>query len=230
VIMEIDWSVGEVLSALKRLGLDEQTLVIFTSDNGPWLSYGDHAGSAGPLREGKMTTWEGGVRMPCLTRWPGHIPPNIVCREPAMTIDILPTLAKLTGAEMPRHKIDGLDIWPLISGQPGARNPHDAYYFYWNNELQAVRSGRWKLHLPHTYITLADNPAGKGGQPGKYDQAKTPLALYNLEKDPGEHNNVADQQPDTVSRLKQLAEKIRADLGDSATKQMGAGIRPAGQE
>jgi arylsulfatase A-like enzyme len=230
VIMEIDWSVGEVLSALKRLGLDQQTIVIFTSDNGPWLSYGDHAGSAGTLREGKMTTWEGGMRMPCLMRWPVHIPPNTVCREPAMTIDMLPTLAKLTGAEMPQHKIDGLDIWPLISGQPGAKNPHRAYYFYWNNELQAVRSGRWKLHLPHTYITLADTPAGKGGQPAKYDQAKTPLALYDLEKDPGEHNNVADQQPDVVSRLKHMAEAIRPDLGDSATKQMGAGLRPAGRE
>jgi arylsulfatase A-like enzyme len=230
VIMEIDWSVGEILSALKRLSLDERTLVIFTSDNGPWLSYGDHAGSAGPFREGKATTWEGGVREPCLMRWPGRIPTNTVCREPAMTIDLLPTLAKLTGANLPRHKIDGQDIWSLISGQSGAKSPHQAYYFYWNNELQAVRSGRWKLHLPHSYVTLGEKPAGKEGRPAKYDQAMTPLALYDLEIDPGENKNVADQKPEIVARLKQLAEEARADLGDAATKRTGTGTRPPGRE
>jgi arylsulfatase A-like enzyme len=230
VIKEIDWSVGEILSALKRLNQDERTVVIFTSDNGPWLSYGDHAGSTGPLREGKATTWEGGVREPCIMRWPGHVPPNTVCREPAMTIDVLPTLAKLAGADLPRHKIDGLDIWPLISSQPGAKSPHQAYYFYWNNELQAIRSGRWKLHLPHSYPTLGDKPAGKEGRPAKYVQAKTPLALYDLERDPGESKNIADRQPEIVSRLKQLAEQIRAGLGDSATKQTGTGVRPQGRK
>jgi len=230
VIMEIDWSVGEILSALKRLNQDERTLVIFTSDNGPWLSYGDHAGSAGSLREGKMTTWEGGVRMPCLMRWPGHIPPGTVCREPAMTIDLLPTLARLAAADLPRLKIDGLDIWPLLSNQPGAKSPHQAYFFYWNNELQAIRSGRWKLHLPHNYITLGEKPGGKEGRPAKYDQAKTPLALYDLEKDPGESKNLAGDQPEIVSRLKQSAEQIRAELGDSATKQTGTGVRPPGRE
>jgi arylsulfatase A len=230
VIMEIDWSVGEVLSALKRHNQDERTLVIFTSDNGPWLSYGDHAGSAGSLREGKMTTWEGGVRMPCLMRWPGHIPARSVCREPAMTIDILPTLAKLIGADLPRQKIDGLDIWPLISSQPGAKSPHQAYYFYWNNDLQAIRSNRWKLHLPHSYITLADKAGGKEGKPATYSQAKTPLALYDLEKDPKESKNVADQHPEIVSRLMELAERIRADLGDAATKRTGTGVRPPGRE
>src|SRR5205814_4960523 len=131
VIMEIDWSVGQLLAALKQHGIDEDTLVIYSSDNGPWLSYGEHAGSAGPLREGKMTTWEGGQREPCIMRWPGKIPAGAVCREPAMTIDIFPTLAKLTGAALPKHKIDGLDIWPLISGQPNAKSPHDALYYYW---------------------------------------------------------------------------------------------------
>jgi len=230
VVMEIDWSVGEILSALKRLKQDERTLVIFTSDNGPWLSYGDHGGSAGPLREGKMTTWEGGVRMPCLMRWPGHIPAETVCREPAMTIDVLPTLAKLAGADLPRHKIDGLDIWPLVSGQPGAKSPHQAYYFYWNNELQAIRSGRWKLHFPHSYITLGEKSGGNEGRPVTYGQAKTPLVLYDLEKDPGENKNVAQEQPEIVARLKQLAEEARADLGDSATKQKGTGVRPPGRE
>jgi arylsulfatase A len=230
VVMEIDWSVGEILAALKRNNLDENTLVLFTSDNGPWLSYGDHAGSAGELREGKMTTWEGGVRMPCVVRWPGHVPPGTVCHEPAMTIDLLPTVAKLAGAQLPSHKIDGLDIWPLLSGQPGAKSPHEAFYFYWNNDLQAVRSGRWKLHFPHSYITLDGKPGGKEGRPVPYAQAQTPLALFDLEIDPGEKTDVADKHPDIVHRLEQLAEKARADLGDAASKRTGAGIRPPGRE
>ena len=136
VIEEIDWSVGQIVSALSKNGLDERTLVIFTSDNGPWLSYGNHAGSAGPLREGKGTCWQGGVCEPFIARWTGKIPPGHVCNEPAMTIDLLPTIAGLVGAELPQRKIDGLDIWPLLAGEPAAKCPHDAYYFYYaNNEL-----------------------------------------------------------------------------------------------
>ncbi len=115
VIMEIDWSVGQILAALKKHGLDEKTLVMFTSDNGPWLSYGDHGGSAGLLREGKATSFEGGVREPFVARWPGTIPAGIVCHEPAMTIDILPTLATLAGAKLPELPIDGKDIGPLLT-------------------------------------------------------------------------------------------------------------------
>jgi arylsulfatase A-like enzyme len=230
VIMEIDWSVGQILAALKKQDLDKQTLVIFTSDNGPWLSYGNHAGSAGPLREGKMTTWEGGHREPCIMRWPGQIPANTVCREPAMTIDLLPTIAKLAGAELPKHKIDGLDIWPLIAGKPNAKNPHDAYYFYWNRELQAVRSGKWKLHFPHKYISLDDKPGGKDGRPARYVQRETPLALFDLAEDMGETTNVAAKHPEIVKRLKELADKAREDLGDSATRQEGKGVRPPGRE
>jgi arylsulfatase A len=228
VIMEIDWSVGQILAALKQHGLDEQTLVLFSSDNGPWLSYGDHAGSAGPLREGKTTSWDGGTRVPCLARWPGKIPAGTVCREPAMTIDLLPTLAQLAGASLPQHRIDGLDIWPLLAGQAGAKNPHEAYYFYWGRELQGVRSGQWKLHFPHTYPTLAGRPGGTGGKPAPYSQAKTSLVLYDLESDIGETANVADKHPDVVARLQRLADKAREDLGDSATKQEGKGVRPAG--
>jgi arylsulfatase A-like enzyme len=229
VIMEIDWSVGQILAALKENGIDERTLVLFTSDNGPWLSYGDHAGSAGPLREGKATTWEGGVRMPLIARWPGKIPAGAVCREPAMTIDILPTVAALAGAELPGHKIDGKDIWALLSGKPDARSPQEAYYFYWDRHLQAVRSGKWKLHLPHRYPTLAGKPGGKDGKPVAYSGAETPLALYDLAKDPGETTNVADKYPEVVERLKALAERAREDLGDSATKQAGKGVRPPGR-
>lgn len=229
VIMEIDWSVGQVLAELKKQGIDERTLVLFTSDNGPWLSYGDHAGSAGPLREGKGTTWDGGQREPCIMRWPGKIPAGRVCAEPTATIDIFPTLARLAGAELPRHPIDGLDIWPILAGQPGARNPHEAYFFYWNRELQGVRSGRWKLHFPHNYRTLAGRPGGTGGKPVPYSQARTELALFDLDNDIGETVNVAAQHPEIVKRLQQLAEKAREDLGDSATKRQGKGVRSPGR-
>jgi arylsulfatase A-like enzyme len=230
VIMELDWSVGEILAALKKHNLDERTLVIYTSDNGPWLPYGEHSGSAGPLREGKFTTFEGGVRMPFIARWPEHIPAGSVCYEPAMTIDLLPTIAKLAGAELPKHPIDGLDIWPLLAGKPDAKCPHEALYFYWDRYLQAVRSGRWKLHFPHDYPTLAGKPDGKDGKPGRYIGAVTPLALYDLENDVGETTNVARQHPDVVKRLNALAEKARADLGDAAIRQSGKGVRPAGIE
>ncbi len=228
VIMEIDWSVGQILGALKRNGIDEQTLVLFTSDNGPWLSYGNHAGSAGVLREGKGTSWDGGQREPFIARWPGKIPAGSVCREPAMTIDILPTLAKLIDAPLPRNKIDGLDIWPLLSGQPGAKSPHEAYYFYWGRELQGIRSGRWKLHFPHEYRTLGGKPGGRDGKPAPYQNARTGLVLYDLDTDPGETVNVAGDHPDVVKRLEALAEQARDDLGDSAMKRKGKGVREPG--
>ena len=228
VIMEIDWSVGQILGALKKHGLDENTLVIYTSDNGPWLSFGNHAGSAQPLREGKGTTWDGGVREPTIMRWPGEIPAGRVCSEPAMTIDILPTIAGLIGAELPQHKIDGQDIWPLLSGQPGATSPQEAYYFYWGRHLQGIRSGKWKLHFPHEYRSLKGEP-GRDGLPGQYMQLKTGLALYDLENDIEELHNVADQYPEVVKRLQTLAEKARKDLGDSATGQEGEGVRPPGR-
>jgi arylsulfatase A-like enzyme len=229
VVMEIDWSVGQILAALKKNGLDDDTLVIFASDNGPWINYGNHAGGTGPLREGKGTTWEGGVRVPCVARWPGKIPAGGVCKEPAMTIDILPTLAGLAGAKLPALPIDGKDVWPILSGKAGSRSPHEAYFFYWNNELQAVRSGKWKLHLPHTYRTLGDAPAGKDGKPSNYQQTKTPEALYDLDADAGEKTDVADRHPEVVARLRKLAAGMRADLGDSLTKTPGKGRRPAGK-
>ena len=229
-VQEVDWSVGEILGALKKHKLDNDTLVIFTSDNGPWLSYGDHAGSSGPLREGKGTAWEGGVRVPFIARWPGRIPAGRVMRQPAMTIDLLPTIAKLVNAELPQHKIDGLDIWPLLHGEPNAKNPHDAYFFYYNtNELQAVRSGQWKLILPHTYRTLGQPPQAKDGIPVKYSNVKVGLELYDLEADAGEQRNIAGKHPDVVKRLAALAEQARDDMGDSLTKRIGNGVREPGR-
>jgi arylsulfatase A len=229
VIAEIDWSVGQILSALKNSGIDEQTLVLFTSDNGPWLSYGNHAGNAGPLREGKGSTWDGGHLEPTLARWPGKIPAGKVCKELTATIDVLPTFAKLAGAEPPKDRIiDGLDIWPLMSGVEGAKTPHDRFYYYWAFGLEAVRSGPWKLHVPHDYRTLAGDP-GKDGQPSLYRQARIGRALYNVVEDPGERNNVAADHPDVVQRLLRLIDEGRADLGDSLTMNPGKNRRPPGK-
>jgi arylsulfatase A-like enzyme len=226
VIEEIDWSVGQVLDALKRLKLDNDTLVIFTSDNGPWLSYGDYAGSAKPLREGKGTTFDGGVRVPFVARWPGRIPAGVVNRQPAMTIDLLPTIAKLAGAAMPKERIDGQDIWPLLTKR-NASPVHDALYFYWGRELRAVRSGRWKLHLPHPFQHLEQ--AGGGGKPGRYVRQEIGLSLFDLEKDVGETMNVADQNPEVVKRLMTFVERAREDLGDALTSREGKNLREPGR-
>lgn len=229
VMMEVDWSVGQILDALRKNGLEKDTLVLFTADNGPWLSYGEHAGSAGPLREGKGTMFDGGCRESCIVWGPGRIPEGTVCHEPAMTIDILPTVAKLIGAKLPEHKIDGLDIWPLMSGKPDAQSPHEALYFYWGRDLHAVRWGKWKLHFPHAYRTLNGRPGGKGGMPAKYDEGKIGLSLFDLEEDVGEATDVKDQHPEVVEKIKALADEMRKDLGDAATKQPGPGARSPGK-
>ena len=229
VVMEIDWSVGQILAAIQRAGVDNNTLVVFTSDNGPWLSYGEHAGSSGPYREGKGTMFEGGIREPTIMRWPGRIPAG-TCSEFASTIDIVPTFAKLIGAELPKHKIDGHDIAPLMFGEAGAKSPHDAFlHYYEGGQLQAIRDPRWKLHFPHQYRTLAGKPGGKDGSPAPYQQQRIGLELFDLDNDPGETTNVATEHPEIVLRLQKLADAARLDLGDTLTKVKGNGIRPAGQ-
>jgi len=220
VIAEIDHSVGRILETLRRLGLDDRTLVVFTSDNGPWLSYGDQAGSAGPYREGKGTMFEGGVRVPTIFRWPGRIPAGKVCSRMAGTIDILSTVAGSPAG-------DGKNLWPLLTN-PDGPSPRDEYYFYWGNELHAVRQGPWKLHFPHAYRSL-DGPGGTGGKPSRYVQRQIGLALYNLEQDPAEATDVAGAHPDVVERLKALAERARDDLGDSLQKRAGRNVRPCGR-
>lgn len=249
MIEELDSGIGEVLAAIKRNGLDERTLVIFCSDNGPFLSYGNHAGSAGPLREGKLTTFEGGVRVPCIMRWPGQIPPARTCGELLSTLDLLPTIAKLIAGKLSNHKIDGEDRWPLISGQPGAK-PRDTFYYYAGDELQAVRSGPWKLHLPHEYLTPVQ-PPGKNGKPANFENLKPESmqlsglrgiasrhgyvvkkideTLYNLEEDVGETTDVSRLHPEVVQRLLSLVEQARTDLGDSLTKRQGTRVRACGQ-
>lgn len=230
VVMEVDWSVGEIRDAIRRNGLDDNTLVIFTSDNGPWLSFGNHAGSAGPLREGKGTMWEGGYRAPCVMRWPGRIPASTRCDELASTLDVFPTVAKLIGADVPADRVvDGQDIWPLMAGEPGAISPHEVFYCYYNRELRAVRDRRWKLFFPHRSNTLAGRPGGHDGVPARYDQVQVGNWLFDLKNDIGETNDVAAGNPDVVARLERYAEQARSTLGDTLTGREGSEVRPAGR-
>ena len=248
VIGELDWSMGVILDTLKRLALDENTLVIFTSDNGPFLSYGEHAGSAAPFRGGKLTTFEGGVRMPFIARWPGKIPAGKTNDAIITGMDLYPTIAGLIGSRIPGYKIDGKDISSLLSGQSTA-SPHEAFYYYGGEELQAVRSGKWKLHFPHQYLEVAAEP-GRGGKPSNFDNLKPlaptesglegiasrhgykvldlPLSLFDLENDPGESKNVAHEHSDVVQSLSHLAESMRRDLGDKLTGSKGPGARKPG--
>ena len=227
VVMELDWSAGQVLDRLKHHGIDDNTLVVFSADNGPWLPFGDHGGVAGPLREGKGSTFEGGVRVPGIFRFPGRIPAGRTCAEPAMTIDLLPTIAALVGAPVSSdRKIDGKDIWPLLAGEAGAKSPHEALYFYWDVGLQAVRSGKWKLHFPHDYHSVTE--PGAGGTHGKAEKRRIELSLFDLEADVGETTNLAAEHPDVVTRLTALADRARDDLGDGLTERPGKNRRPAG--
>jgi arylsulfatase A len=229
VVMELDWSVGEILEALRRNDIDDNTLVVFTADNGPWLCYGNHAGSAGPLRDGKSTMFEGGYREACLMRWPGKIPAGTRCAEFATTMDLFPTIARLIGADLPAHKIDGKDIWPLMAGEAGAVSPYDIFYCYYDGELRAVRDHRWKLFFPHNSNTLNGRPGGKDGVPVSYDQLQVGHWLFDLQSDVGETADVSDQHPEVVSRLEQEAEKARATLGDRLTRRLGSEVRPHGR-
>jgi arylsulfatase A-like enzyme len=228
--MEIDWSVGQILDALTECGIDQETLVVFTSDNGPWLSYGNHAGSAAPLREGKGTMFEGGYRVPCIMRWPERIPADTQCDELCSSMDLLPTIADLLDWELPADRpVDGKDIWTLLSGAPDVQSPHDAMYCLYDGQLRAVRDRRWKLHLPHAYRTLSGREGGRDGRPVVYDQAETGLELYDLKQDVGETTNVAELHPEVVSRLLDVAERARDDLGDRLTDRQGKNVRPAGR-
>lgn len=228
VVQEIDWSVGEIFKALRKNGLDQNTLVVFSSDNGPWRPYGDHAGSTGGLREGKGTTFEAGFREPGIFRWPGKVPAGIVSDAMATTMDLLPTIAALAGAKLPNKKIDGHDIRPLIFGEPNAVTPYKWFYYFWPDELQAVRSGDWKLHVPHRH-RFQTELAGTDGKPAGEVTREIGLSLYDLSKDPGETTNVADRYPEIVRRLLRLIEIGREELGDSITKTKGSEVRPPGR-
>jgi hypothetical protein len=228
VIEEIDWSVGQVLAALDRHQLAENTLVIFTSDNGPWLNFGNHGGSAVPLREGKGTAFEGGVRVPAIMRWPGRIEAGSVSRRMAVTIDILPTLAAITGAPLPALPIDGVNILPLLEGDESAV-PRDRFYFYYGGQLRAVREGVWKRVYEHRTRSYVGVEPGEDGLPGAYAFPTVPAALYDLENDIGETTDVSAAHPEIVQRLDALADSVREALGDGLTGRKGTEVRPPGR-
>lgn len=230
VIMELDWSVGQVIKALKENGLEKNTLVVFASDNGPWLCFGDHAGSAGGLREGKATAWDGGQKEPCIMYWPGVIPAGTVCNQLSSAIDLFPTIAQLTGTKLPDHKIDGVNILPLMKGEKDAEPRKSFYYYLGINSLEGVRDNEFKLVLPHKGRTYEGFAPGNGGYPGQTDeQHYTGLALYDLRRDPGERYNVLDTYPKEAAKLQQIAEQVREDLGDDLTGRKGTGRREPGK-
>ena len=225
VMMEVDWSIGQILKALKDNGLEDNTLVVFTSDNGPWLNFGNHAGSTGGLREGKGTSWEGGQREPCLVRWPGVVPAGSICNKLACTIDLLPTFATIAGAPMPEKKIDGVSILPLLKGEKDADPRDHLFYYYQRNSLEGVRQGHWKLVFPHNYRSYEGVLPGNDGFPGEYSKGTTGLALYDLRRDPGEHYDVQELYPDVVKQLQALGDEARQDLGDDLQNIEGTGRR-----
>ena len=225
VIKEIDYSVGRVLDKIEESGLTENTIVVFTSDNGPWLSYGDHSGSSGIYREGKGTTWEGGVRVPSIIKFPNGLKPSII-DEPVMAIDWMPTFANITMSKLSQNKIDGKDIWPLLSGEVD-QTPHEKLYFYHRvNELHSIRMNNWKIQFSRTYRSLNGKAGGKDGIPVKYEM--NPLdknELYNLKDDPQERIDVYYKFPEIAEKMEELAEKARIELGDNLKKRKGRGNR-----
>ncbi len=230
VIMEIDWSVGQIIQALKDNGLEEDTMVIFTSDNGPWLSYGNHAGSALPLREGKGTAWEGGQREPFIMKYPKKLKPGRTVDVPMMAIDILPTIAHVTGSKLPEQVIDGKNAWPILTGER-TQPVQDAYFFYYRvNEMFGVRYGKWKMYFPHRYRTMDGQEPGKDGQPGNYRYVDMEeIELYDVVNDVSETNNVAEAHPEIVAEIKARANTMRQRLGDSLMELEGSETREPGR-
>jgi arylsulfatase A-like enzyme len=228
VMEEVDWSVGQVMNTLKANNLLDNTLVIFTSDNGPWLTFGNHAGNTAGLREGKGTAWEGGLKVPCIISWKGHIQPGTVSNQLFASMDILPTLARICHAKMAGKKIDGLDFTEVLLGNRKIF-PRDEFAYYYNtNNLKAVRKGNWKLVFPANSQTYGP-PATIGGDryPGIRAMVDIPLALYDLSIDPGEDRDVKDSHPEVVKKLTAIADKYRHELGDGLTNVQGVGVRPA---
>lgn len=229
VMMEIDWSIGEIWKTVQKLGLEENTLIVITSDNGPWINYGNHAGSAAGLREAKGTTFEGGNRVPCIMYWKGHIQAGTICNRLASNIDLFPTFAEITDAPLPERKIDGVSLLPLIEGVEGA-NPRESFVYYYNrNDLEAVTDGEFKLVFPHKHVTYEAYAPGNDGMPGKVVTAEVRASeLYDLRRDAGERYNVLHQYPERAAKLMRIADKMRQELGDDLTRVKGTENREPG--
>ena len=229
VIQEIDYSVGLIMKALKDNNLEDNTIVVFTSDNGPWLSYGEHAGSTGVYREGKGTTWEGGQRVPCIVWYPNEIKPNTVISTPLMGIDWLPTFASVTNSSLSENKIDGKNIWEVLINKT-KNSPHEALFFYYHvNSLHAVRYGDWKMYFPHRYRTLNGRKGRNDGTPIKYEYVDLEQKeLYDLAKDPSETKNLYQEFPEVAKKIEALADIKRSEIGDDLTKIVGIENRPVG--
>ncbi len=226
VIMELDWSLGQILKTLDDDHLANNTIIIVASDNGPWLSFGDNAGSAGGFREGKLTTFEGGTRVPLLIRWPGRVEAGGINSHLMTNMDILPTLVAATGSALPKQRIDGLNFLPSLLAK-NAPAPRDVFYYYFGkNNLEAIRYKHWKLVLPHTSNSYAALHGIEGLQ-GKVLLVQVPLALYDLAHDPGEAYDVQKLYPDIVKKIQEIADSARRDLGDDLTNQKGENVRPA---
>ncbi|MDL2322691.1 sulfatase [Bacteroidales bacterium OttesenSCG-928-A17] len=232
VMMELDWSVGEILKTLQKYDLEENTLVILTSDNGPWINYGNHAGSAAGLREGKGTTFEGGNRVPCIMYWKGTVRAGSICNELTSQIDLFPSIAELIGAELPQHTIDGTSILPLITGNATETPRKNFVYYYRKNDLEAITDGTYKLIFPHKHRTYGDYLPGNDGQPGKVNEGKVlaEMELFDLRRDPGERYNVIEQYPEVVNKLVEVADYYREELGDNLTNSKGKNVREAGKK
>lgn len=230
MIQEVDYNVGRIMDALKKEGLENNTLVIFTSDNGPWLNFGNHAGNTGGLREGKGSSFEGGQRVPCIMRWKGKIPGGLVSNQLTSSIDVLPTIAKLTGTQLPQRKIDGVDLGAILKGDLQASPRKTFLYYYRRNSLEAVRRDNWKLVFEHQSRSYLNQAPGFDGFPGNApENVLMKEALYDLRRDPGEQYDVQANYPQIVKELKALADEARADLGDDLQKIEGANKREAGK-
>lgn len=228
VLEELDWSVGEIMKALNENGISKNTIIILASDNGPWLTFGNHAGNSGGFREGKGTAWEGGVRVPCIINWPGQVKAGTICNNIVAGMDLLPTITYICNAKLPVKKIDGVNIFPLLKQIPAA-NPRDEFVYYYDRcSLKGIRKGQWVLTFPCISQTYKKITAiGNDGWPGKYASDSVRLALYDLRTDPGETLDVKDKYPEIVKQLSAIADKYRNELGDDLTKKKGTEIRPA---
>ncbi len=226
MVLEIDDAVGQVLAELAALGLDQNTICVFTSDNGPWTRFGDHAGTTGPWRGDKGTCFEGGMRMPCIVWGPGQVPGGRISDHLTTAMDLVPTVCALTGADLPVKAIDGHDMSALWTAQ-GQAPEYEAFFYYYPDQLHAVRKGKWKVHVAHPWRKVLS----QGSQGRKGEQAFVPFgqALFDLDADPGESTDVSAQNPDVLADLLGEIERARATFGDSLTKSKGSAVREPGR-